>query len=93
MLLSSKTGHSGRIKLIIEGILRIFTVGFPIINAVPTTRVSLLLINRFLPVPTLRNDTISLNAHFAYPPDNLNSEIVAKITINIMLKAIILYIN
>ncbi len=87
MLLFSKTGHSGSKKLIIEGIVRIFTVGFPIINAVPTTRVSLLLINRLLSVPTLRNDTISLNAHFAYPPDHNYSEIVAEITTKIAIKA------
>ncbi len=40
MLLSCKTGHSGSTKLINEGDICEFNVGFPIINAAPTTRVS-----------------------------------------------------
>ncbi|ASA54350.1 hypothetical protein BSQ33_00490 [Vibrio gazogenes] len=34
-------------------------------------------------IPTLRNDTISLNVHYAYPPESaIHSEIVAKSNIN-----------
>jgi hypothetical protein len=88
MLLSSNTGHSGSIKLIIEGVICEFNVGFPIINVVPTTRVSRLLANSFLLIPTLRNDTISLNVHVAYPPASLNAEIEAKNIIKIIVIAI-----
>ncbi|QMV14345.1 hypothetical protein Vspart_01600 [Vibrio spartinae] len=45
-------------------------------------------------IPTLRNDTISLNVHYAYPPESvIHSEIVAKSNIQRTQLAIIFLNN
>ncbi|PQJ44171.1 hypothetical protein BTN99_17350 [Vibrio campbellii] len=56
-------------KLISVCLFKGFNVGFPINMLLLTALVSRLSTNA-LPIPTLRNVTISLNGHYAYPPEN-----------------------
>ena len=66
-----KTGHFGSMKLISVSLFKGFNVGFPINMLLLTALVSRLSTNGFAEtVPTLRNVTISLNGHYAYPPEN-----------------------
>lgn len=56
-------------KLISVCLFKGFNVGFPINMLFLTALVSRLSTNA-LPIPTLRSVTISLNVHYAYPPEN-----------------------
>ncbi len=79
MLLSWRTGHRGSTKLINVCKLSEFNVGFPIHMLFPQQEYPVYQ-QKGLLIPTLRNVPISLNGHYAYPPEAL-SEIVAEITI------------
>ncbi|MBD1566958.1 hypothetical protein HC729_15860 [Vibrio sp. S12_S33] len=69
MQLSSSTGHRGSTKLINVSVFSEFNVGFPIHMQLPLQEYPVYQ-QKDLLIPTLRNVTISLNGHYAYPPES-----------------------
>ena len=68
--LSSSTGHRGSTKLINVSVLSDdeFNVGFPIHMQLPLQEYPVYQ-QKDLLIPTLRSVTISLNGHYACPPE------------------------
>ncbi len=73
-----KTGHLGSMKLISVCLFKGFNVGFPI-NMLRLQHQYPVYQQKALSIPTLRSVTISLNVHYAYPPENQRRNIRSEI--------------